>query len=72
MPYIKSHHYYKNVIGNSPMAAILRDSILVTNIKYRPRIIGLTASFVNGSLNQIIEKRKKLEILMQANMISPG
>ena len=54
------------------MAAILRDSILITNIKYLPRIIGLTASFVNGSLNQIIEKRKKLEILMQANMISPG
>jgi len=59
------------IIGNSPMASILRDSILITNKNDRPRIIGLTASFVNGSLNQIIEKRKTLEMLMQANIISP-
>ena len=60
-----------NAKGNSPMAAIMRDAILKVNISQRPRILGLTASFVNGSLKNIIEQRKKLETLLQSNIISP-
>jgi ERCC4-related helicase len=64
-----------NVTGNSPMAAILQDSVhkntYVDGVVELPRILGLTASFVNGSLAKIENKRKKLEILMQANIFCP-
>eukprot|EP01041_Mallomonas_annulata_P010221 gene10221-21311_t len=60
-----------NAIGNSPMAAIMRDAILQCKEPIRPRILGLTASFVNGSLANIVTKRQKLESLLNSNLISP-
>ena len=70
-----------NATSKSPMAAIMLDSIhkfwcrepqisQPCELKL-PRILGLTASFVNGSLNNIESKRNKLEYLLQSNIISP-
>jgi len=53
------------------MASLLRDAIFRLAPAQQPRIVGLTASFVNGSMKDIIKKREKLEVLMQANLISP-
>jgi len=61
-----------NATGNSPMASLLRDAIFRLHPSQQPRIVGLTASFVNGSMKDIIKKREKLEVLMQANLISPN
>ena len=38
----------------------------------RPRIIGLTASFVNGKCENLISKRRTLESLLQAQMWVPS
>lgn len=64
-----------NAVGKSPMASILRDAVLRLPEPERPRILGLTASFVSGSATSdilILKKRKAMEILFQANMISPS
>ncbi|CAE8729462.1 unnamed protein product, partial [Polarella glacialis] len=61
-----------NATGNSPMAAIMKDSIHGATVQ--PRILGLTASFVHGKL-----KRKRdaetakflLEELLLANICCP-
>lgn len=62
-----------NAVGNSPMAKVLRDAFAPCVVKSasNPRILGLTASFVHGSLNHIEKKRKKLEALMNANIFCP-
>ncbi|CAE8647280.1 unnamed protein product [Polarella glacialis] len=58
-----------NATGNSPMAAIMRDSI--HRCALPPRILGLTASFVHGSLKGIDLKRKALEGLLQSCIFCP-
>ena len=60
-----------NAVGNHPMAAILRDSILRAESHNRPRVLGLTASFNNGSEKNILKKRSDLESLFNANLIAP-
>jgi ERCC4-related helicase len=67
-----------NAVGNSPMAAVMRDCVapLIKNsggaAQCTPRILGLTASFVNGSLRDIEKKRKDLEALLQSTIICPN
>lgn len=62
-----------NAVGNSPMASVMRDGVApyVTEGSVPPRILGLTASFVNGSLQNIIKKRKVLESLMNSTIFAP-
>ena len=60
-----------NAVGNHPMAAILRDSILRAESQNRPRVLGLIASFNNGSAKNILKKRSDLESLFNANLIAP-
>jgi len=60
-----------NAVGNSPMASLMRDAVLPLQRAEQPRILGLTASFINGSLKNMLEKRRKLETLLQSNIISP-
>ena len=64
--------------GNAPYASIMRDAIwpMVRSpgssaVSSAPRILGLTASFVNGSLTHIEDKRQQLEVLLQARLFSP-
>lgn len=64
-----------NAVGKSPMALIMRDAVLRLPETERPRILGLTASFVSGSTSSesaILKKRNEMEILFQANIISPA
>lgn len=63
-----------NAVGNSPMASIMRDAVLKLPPNQRPRILGLTASFANGStanVATILKKRAALEVLFQASILSP-
>ncbi|KAL7532128.1 hypothetical protein ACHAXR_004449 [Thalassiosira sp. AJA248-18] len=62
-----------NAVGNSPMATIMRDGVApyVTEGSIPPRILGLTASFVNGSMKNIIKKRNALESLMNSTIFAP-
>jgi hypothetical protein len=60
-----------NATGNSPMASCLRDSIQCAPELQRPRVVGLTASFVNGSMKDILKKRASLEALFNGNVICP-
>ena len=63
-----------SVTGNSPSAAIMRDSVLQCSESSRPRILGLTASFVCGSTSceeDIVKKRADLEMLLQSTIFSP-
>lgn len=60
-----------NATGNSPMAAIMRDSVHRC-LGRAPRILGLTASFVHGSLTGIEMKRKDLEGLLQSRLFCPS
>lgn len=50
-----------NATGNSPMANIMRDSVkpfcTITPAAHHPRIVGLTASFVNGKCENVTSKR---------------
>lgn len=58
--------------GNSPMASICRDALWPAGNSGRctPRILGLTASFVNGSLKDMEAKRAELEGLLQVSCAS--
>ena len=60
-------------VGNSPMANIMRDGLnaLETPDADRPRVVGLTASFVNGKVENLITKRHGLEALLHATMWGP-
>jgi len=61
-----------NATGNSPMAAIMKDAVWkVLGEEGSPRIVGLTASFVNGSLKNLEQKRQQLEALLQASLFCP-
>ena len=61
------HH----AVGNAPMANIMRDALSTYPAALRPRIVGLTASFVNGKCDNLISKRHDLEALLQASMCVP-
>ena len=56
------------------MANIMRDAINASCIPEanRPRIVGLTASFVNGKTENLISKRHDLEALLLARMWAPS
>lgn len=64
-----------NAVGNSPMAAVMRDGVvpLAANrgIEACPRILGLTASFINGNLRNMENKRQALEALMLSTIFCP-
>jgi len=61
-----------NATGNSPMAGIMRDAVWkVASQRDCPRILGLTASFVNGALKNVEQKRKDLETLLQSSLFCP-
>lgn len=60
-----------NATGNSPMAAIMRDAVWPRIGAGAPRILGLTASFVNGSLKSLEQKRQQIETLLQAKVFCP-
>lgn len=63
-----------NCTGNSPMAAVMRDGVARLRIQKDPcipRILGLTASFVNGSLKNMAQKRRNLEFLLQSTIFCP-
>jgi hypothetical protein len=77
--YDECHH----CLGNAPMAAVMRDAVApyydhLQNARSSsisstpPRILGLTASFVNGSLKNVSTKRQKLEALMLSTIICPN
>ena len=63
-----------NATGNSPMAAVMHDAVapfLNANGSSCPRILGLTASFVNGNLRNMNKKRRDLEALLQSTIFCP-
>lgn len=62
-----------NAVGNSPMASVMRDGVapLADCGKTAPRILGLTASFVNGSIKAIEKKRRVLEALLLSTLFCP-
>ena len=62
-----------NAVGNSPMAAVMRDGVAPHAARglVSPRILGLTASFVNGSLQNMETQRRKLEALLNSTIICP-
>lgn len=63
-----------NAVGNSPMASIMKDAympLIKEQSEQCPRVVGLTASFVSGSIKQMDTKRQQLEALMHASIFSP-
>lgn len=48
-----------------------QDAIWPLPEEKRPRILGLTASFLNGSISNLVQKRRKLESLMLSTIICP-
>ena len=62
-----------NACGNSPMAAVMRDAVAPHQEKgfNGPRILGLTASFINGSMKNIEKKRREIETLLLSTIICP-
>jgi endoribonuclease Dicer len=62
-----------NAVGNAPMAAIMRDAVCRAPEDQQPRILGLTASFVNSAVSgDLTKKRRAIETTFQATMISPS
>jgi DEAD/DEAH box helicase len=63
-----------NATGNSPMAAVMRDAVApykaATGLP-GPRILGLTASFVNGNMRDIDKKRRSIEALLLSTIYCP-
>eukprot|EP00978_Attheya_sp_CCMP212_P031366 scaffold118224_cov58-Attheya_sp.AAC.2 len=62
-----------NAVGNSPMASLMRDGVApnISSENLGPRILGLTASIINGNLKNMERKRKTLEALLQSTIICP-
>ena len=64
-----------NAVGNSPMAAVMRDAVAPyiqrVGHNHGPRVLGLTASFINGSLKNMEKKRRNLEALMLSTIFCP-
>ena len=65
-----------NATGNSPMAAVLRDSVApyykARGLGSPLRILGLTASFDNGNSQNLEKKKRDLEALMQSTIFCPN
>jgi ERCC4-related helicase len=67
------HHAF----GNSPMASIMRDAVAPYKHKNdcgsddSPRILGLTASIINGAIKGEVKKRRQLEALLLSNIYCP-
>jgi endoribonuclease Dicer len=63
------HH----AVGNSAMSSLMRDAVAphVSAGFEPPRILGLTASFINGSLKNMHRKRQALESVMYSAIMSP-
>lgn len=53
------------------MASIMQDAFHRCSPEKRPRIVGLTASFVNGELSALEKKRLALQQMMLSNLIKP-
>ncbi len=60
-----------NAVGNSPMVGIMRDAVLRVPAAQRPRIVGLTGSILNGSLENAAVKRQRLEEVLTAPVFCP-
>uniref|UniRef100_A0A0G4GKX8 Helicase ATP-binding domain-containing protein n=1 Tax=Chromera velia CCMP2878 TaxID=1169474 RepID=A0A0G4GKX8_9ALVE len=58
-----------NAVGGSPMASLMRDAF--NKKAHTARVLGLTASFINGSIKNPEKKREGMEGLLQATIISP-
>lgn len=63
-----------NACGNSPMAAVMRDGVAPYQARGLPgpRILGLTASFINGNLRNMEQKRRDHEALLLSTIICPN
>ena len=63
-----------NAVGNSPMAAVMRDAVVPhvdSTWSDLPRILGLTASIINGNLRNMEQKRRQLESLLLSIVFCP-
>ena len=62
-----------NACGNSPMAVVMRDGVAPYQARGfpGPSILGLTASFINGNLRDMEQKRRTLEALLLSTLICP-
>lgn len=60
-----------NATGGSPMAHICKGGLFHCPAGKAPRVLGLTASFINGSIRNINTKRHMLEELLQSTLYSP-
>ena len=62
-----------NATGNSPMAALMNDAYWAAKDKGAavPHILGLTASFVAGAIDDLAGKRQALETLMDSQIFAP-
>lgn len=62
-----------NAVGNSPMANVMNDAYHPSKRDGHPvpRIVGLTASFVAGAIDNLNVKRKTLEQLSDAQIFAP-
>jgi len=72
MRFVVKHAW--QAVGNSPMANIMRDGLAASRdpMADRPRIVGLTASFVSGKTDNLVSKRQTLEALLCAQMWAPS
>ena len=72
MKFVVAHEW--QAVGNSPMANIMRDGLAASHVPMadRPRIVGLTASFVSGKTDNLVAKRQDLEALLCAQMWAPS
>ena len=63
-----------NACGNSPMAVVMRDGVAPYRARglAGPRILGLTASFINGNLKNMEQKRRDLETLLLSTLRCPN
>jgi endoribonuclease Dicer len=62
-----------NATGNSPMASLMNDAYWAAKDKGAavPHILGLTASFVAGAIDDLAGKRQALETLMDSQIFAP-
>eukprot|EP00961_Rhodomonas_salina_P098991 1331667-Rhodomonas_salina.1 len=60
-------------VGDSPMSEIMRNAVSRMPAEARPRIIGLTASFINGSVSDqtVVRKRNDLCQTLQGTLFVP-
>ncbi|CAB9506341.1 Dicer-like protein [Seminavis robusta] len=60
-------------VGSAPMAVVMRDGVAPHQAQglHGPKILGLTASFVSGSLKNMEKKRRDLEKVLLSTLICP-